>query len=144
MNITTVSVTVMRSHDYCHFSVTLGAEQSTSLVVEAGAPGAIVRQYKEKDPITLEDIDGLRKEAARLADKAVEQYKIAKANQYRLAREKRDRSYELREIKSIKEMPETDRTPEQQAKLKTHADEVYEAGRRFDYQDQWDDDEAED
>lgn len=54
--ITHASVKVMRSHDYCHFEVSLGYDA----------------------PATLEQIDALRKEAARLADKAVEQYKIAK------------------------------------------------------------------
>lgn len=43
----------------------------------------------------------------------------------------------------IKAKSETDRTPDEQARLKLHQDEVWEASRRFDYDDQWDDDQEE-
>jgi hypothetical protein len=47
------SVKVMRSHDYCHFEVVLTSSEAN----------------------TPQLVDELRKTAARLADKAVEQYK---------------------------------------------------------------------
>ena len=52
------SVKVMRSYDFCHFEVSLSS-------VNDGEISSV-------------EVDELRKEAARLADKAVEQYKIAK------------------------------------------------------------------
>ncbi|MHA3773636.1 hypothetical protein ACXR0O_19040 [Verrucomicrobiota bacterium sgz303538] len=47
------SVRIMRSYQYCNFEVNL---QST-------------------EPVSLADVDAMRREAARLADKAVEDYK---------------------------------------------------------------------
>ena len=57
------SVKVMRSYDYCHFEIVLGRDQTDK-----------INAYE----ITENDVDGMRKEAARLVDKAVEQYKIKK------------------------------------------------------------------
>ena len=118
----------MRSHDYCHFSVTLSSDT-----------------LPNSDPeIQLVHIDALRKDAARLADKAVDQYKVAKANHARLAQEHRSREWYLEEIERIEKIAETDRTPEQQAKLKLRQDEQYHAGARFDYEDDWQDDGTDD
>ena len=50
------AVKVMRSYDYCHFEIQLASSDSK----------------------TIGEIDEMRKEAARLADKAVKQYAIAK------------------------------------------------------------------
>lgn len=61
LTIDVAGVKVMRSYDYCHFEITL----SGSL---GGTPE--LERFKA--------IDEMRKEAARLADKAVEQYKVAK------------------------------------------------------------------
>lgn len=63
------SVKVMRSHDYCHFEVSLTSS-------EANKP---------------EEVDALRKVAARLTDKAVRQYQIAKINASKLLEEKFNR-----------------------------------------------------
>lgn len=128
MNITNVSVTVMRSHDYCHFSVTLGA------TVEAS----------DNNAQAIAATDELRKTAARLADKAVDQYKVYKANEVRLQREARERRWEEREIKNIEEIAEGERTPEQQAKLKAFKDANWEASKQFDYEDNWEHDGTDD
>ena len=128
MNITTCSVTVMRSHDYCHFSVTLGSDTNLT----------------QDNDIKLADVDALRKSAARLADKAVAQYKVAKANEARLSSEMREHQWELGEIERIKKTAETDRTPEQQATLKLHNDKTWHASRSFDYEDDWQDDGTDD
>lgn len=123
MNITTCSVRVMRSYDYSHFEIVMGA--------------------------TLEDgddsifcTDELRKRAMRLADKAVEQYKIAKTNAEAIERDESNRGHRMREIERIAETPETDRTPEQQAKLKAWNDRIHKQNRRprYDYEDDWSED----
>lgn len=112
-----VSVKVMRSHDYCHFEVQLG----------------------HSGPITAEAVDGMRKAAARLADKAVEQYKIAKEN----ADDRRNADYTAgnarikAEADRIREMAETDRSDSEKATLKDYEDAVFRAGRSYDYQDDW-------
>jgi hypothetical protein len=125
MNITTCSVRVMRSYDYSHFEVTLGG------AVDLGSTN---EQF-------LAETDELRKRAMRLADKAVAQYKIAKRNADLIERDESEREYRKREISRIAEMPETDRSPEQQAKLKAWNDRIHEQNRRprYDYEDDWDD-----
>lgn len=114
--IKTASVKVMRSHDYCHFEVALS--------IDADQPSGV----------SLTTVNDLRKEAMRLADKAVEQYKIAK--QRMLNDSTPFLSTEVREIRAL---AETDRTPEQKAKLKAYDDEVFAAQRQYDYQDDWQD-----
>lgn len=110
------SVKVMRSHDYCHFEIVLGFAA----------------------PASLEYVDELRKNAARLADKAVEQYKIAKKDAERRASDFRQRCYDKPTITEIRAKAETDRTPEEQAQLKAYDDAVFAANRRYDYEDVWD------
>lgn len=98
------AVKVMRSYDYCHFEVALSttAEQ------------------------TLQEIDDMRKEAARLADKAVQQYYNAKEH----AQHRANLEWE---VKAIKEhCPESGWTPEQKAKVKALEDWEY-----YNYQDDW-------
>lgn len=114
MNITTASVKVMRSFDYCHFEVCLGFNESVS----------------------VQDVDELRKDAARLADKAVEQYKIAKRNaelsegdEYRLLSLRR--RCEEAEAKS-----ESDRSPQEKAAIKYFRDRAFHRNRpHYDYED---------
>jgi len=122
----------MRSFDYCHFSVTLAASSTE---------GA---EIIEKTGLLPEEVDDLRKVAARLADKAVDQYKVKKANESRLTEESRSRRWYLEDIERIKEKDEERRTPEEQAKLKLHQDERWEAHRSFDYEDDWRDDGTDD
>jgi len=114
--INSASVKVMRSHDYCHFEVVLGAEDSH---------------------LEVEQVDELRKAAARLADKAVEQYKVAKRNFEELDRERREHEWDAQNVDRIKEKPEHERTPEEAVALKKFNDHQY--SRRYDYEDDWHD-----
>lgn len=108
------SVKVMNSYDYCHFEVALSAED-----------------------VTIEDVDILRKEAQRLVDKSIKQYKIAK----RIASQAPD-SYMSSKARSIKEnFPKSEWTPEQAAMVKAYDDAVF-AASHYDYQDDWEDDDA--
>ncbi len=128
MNITTASVRVMRSADYCHFEVILG--------------GTIDANYDNEQ--FLAETDELRKRAARLADKAVAQYWIAKRNAEKRENELRDYDYKRRCAEHIRAINESDRTVEQMAQLKAHDDAKFEASKRFDYEDDWQDDEEDD
>jgi hypothetical protein len=124
LTINIASVKVMRSHDYCHFEVSLAASVDCP----------------PDSPEWYQQVDNLRKNAARLADKAVAQYQIAKAahqseegslDSLRYAAEQAGRT------------PESERTPEQKAAIKALADARF-AQRHYDYQDDWNDDEQDD
>lgn len=119
--ISSASVRVMRSHDYNHFEVNLGTNDEFLL---------------------LEEVDELRKAAARLADKAVEQYKLAKRNAQKRASESEDRERLKWSIDRIRNRPESTRTIDEQARLKAFDDESWALSRAYDYQDDWDDEEA--
>ena len=108
--ITHASVKVMRSHDYCHFEVSLGYDA----------------------PATLEQIDTLRKEAARLADKAVAQYQAAKK-----AASLRSEMAEKWRLESALKTPESDRSPEEKGIIKYHQDAAFRARFNYDYEDDW-------
>lgn len=114
----TAAVKVMRSHDYCHFEVVLSSSA-------ANTPAAV---------------DELRKAAARLADKAVAQYRVAKRNAQRLLEEAGQREYVTSRIEEIRKKVEGDRTVREQAELKAYDDERWAASRAYDYEDDWDDD----
>jgi hypothetical protein len=116
--IQSASVKVMRSHDYCHFEVSLSSSEAT----------------------TPAHVDELRKEAARLADKAVAQYRIMKRNANKLVQETQERGYLSRRIEATREKAEGDRTVREQAELKAYEDQVWRASRRYNYDDVWDDD----
>lgn len=111
------SVKVMNSYDYCHFEVALSSED-----------------------VGLEDVDNLRKEAQRLVDKAIKQYKIAK----RAAVVDLTPSSELvRRVRAIREnFPQSEWTPEQNATVKEYEDRQFRASVRYDYQDEWEDEEG--
>lgn len=111
----TASVKVMRSFDYCHFEVILGSTE----------------------PIDLAGVDAMRKEAARLADKAVRQYRVAKVNAAKLVSEKQNRAYLIRDIERIESIDEGERTVSEQAKLKAYSDQQWEASHHYDYDDDW-------
>jgi len=111
------SVKVMRSYDYCHFEVCLSSDE-------------------EK---TLEEINDMRKEAAKLTDKAVKQYAQFKNFHGWIA----DSRYEFRrlekEIAEIKETPKSEWTPKQKAKIKLFDDILFCYEREYDYDNNWDD-----
>lgn len=115
------SVKVMRSHDYCHFEINLSAS--------INCPPDSAEWFGQ--------VDGLRKNAARLADKAVEQYKVAKR-----AHESEKNSWDtLKYAAEQAELtPEAERTPEEKAAIKALADARFNQ-RHYDYQDDWQDDE---
>ena len=117
LTINTASVKVMRSHDYCHFEVALAASV----------------ECPPDSPEWFQQVDNLRKNAARLADKAVTQYKVAKD-----ARQSEDSSWGsmLYAAKQAERTPESERTPEEQAAIKALADARF-SQRRYDYQDDW-------
>jgi len=119
----------MKSFDYSHFEVTLSAQSGNVATATDGSAKIIV-----PGELTLEDIDGLRKEAARLADKAVEQYKRKKkALEVGL-------SYTYRnlcdEAAKIEQMPEQERSEEHKAILKKVGDLRHQA--KYDYEDRYD------
>jgi len=117
MKIGSAGVKVMRSYDYCHFEVCLGVSE----------------------PVTLEEVDALRKDAQRLADKAVEQYKIAKEDVNRCLDSKFKVERLRREVQVIVEnYPKSEWTPEQQARVKALEDLVFALSRQYDYEDEWD------
>lgn len=120
--VTACTVKVMRSFDYCHFEIVLGATTEAN-----------------EQQISNADIDLLRKEAARHADKAVEQYKVAK--RAILARENAGRTADMyeEEAKRISEIEDTARTPDEQATLKAYNDALFRANRSYDYDDDWED-----
>jgi hypothetical protein len=103
-NVSHASVKVMRSYDYCHFEIVLGSDTA----------------------FTPQQVDELRKTAARLADKAVAQYKVAKENAFKLEYDEL-----TRQAKEVRKIGEKDRTPEQMAILKRYQD------RAYDYEDDW-------
>jgi len=120
--IQTASVKVMRSYDYCHFEINL----STS-----------------GELLSVKEVDNLRKEAARLADKAVEQYKVAKAVAEAKTSAESCVYYNGNRIAELKNISESERTPEQKAQIKAYDDEQFRARRTYDYQDDFETDYSE-
>jgi len=117
--ITSASVKVMRSYDYCHFEIVLGTAQDPNNPI----------------PLTNGMVDDLRKAAARLADHAVEQYKIAKSASDTL--EAMNSSYNL---KRAQDTPESERTSQMKAIIKYHQDAEFAARFTYDYEDDYDPD----
>lgn len=123
MKIDSAAVKVMRSYDYCHFEVSLSTDNKE-----------VLTSY-----LSPEDVDELRKQAARLVDKAVEQYIIAKKNRERLAYGPSMGQQE--EFAEAIATPEPDRTPEDKALVKAASDAAFHANRQYDYEDDWERDE---
>ena len=123
MGYNSVGVKVMRSFDYCHFEIQLGWNSAENYGAE----------------IEYENVDELRKEAARLVDKAVEQYKIKK-NSIQGYFDLESKIESLREkYKTFAESKPKDWwTPEQKAIAKTLDDLIFEYNNNYyDYQDDW-------
>jgi hypothetical protein len=115
------SVKVMLSYDYCHFEIALASDQE----------------------MAIEEIDEMRKDAQRLADKAVEQYKIAKQ-----MAELRINSVHLKEnfkqqCSIIEKKPEGERTINEIAQLKAYQDDTWQSrfDHDYDYEDNYQEDE---
>ncbi len=110
------SVKVMRSYDYCHFEVSLGTEL----------------------PLTLEEIDEIRKEAAKLADRAVEQYKIAKRFAAEAEQDSRQASWLKHQVEQILKKPESEWDEDEKANVKALRDIEFRASRAsYDYSDEF-------
>ena len=117
------SVKVMRSYDYCHFEVCIGWDDL---------------KFEDTAEFT-KAVDDLRKDAARLADKAVIQYKTAKKHyQEALYRGKQVKHYR-KEVDEIQKIPEPEWTPRQKAQIKALADYEFMLSKLYDYQDGWED-----
>ena len=117
LTINLASVKVMRSHDYCHFEVNLAASVDCP----------------PDSPEWFQQVDALRKNAARLADKAVEQYKVAKRQHSEADATMDNLKYEAARAENT---PEDQRSPEEKAAIKALADYRFNA-RRYDYEDDW-------
>jgi len=110
------SVKIMRSYDYCHFEICLGTDEDISLI----------------------DVDKIRKDAQRLADKAVDQYKIAREECSRKISLRQERDLIINKVRAIKEnFPESEWTEEQKALVKTLEDYEWQLSHDYDYEDNW-------
>lgn len=115
--IKTASVKVMLSYDYSHFEASMSLEN--------------------EDGIELQEVDNARKMCQRLADKAVGQYKQAKAS----ASRRSDGEYKMAnfesQCKKIQAKDEGDRTINEVAMLKQYENEKWQEQfeDRYDYDD---------
>lgn len=110
------SVKIMRSYDYNHFEVSLSSDED----------------------MTLEQIDVMRKEAARLVDKAVTQYQLMKKYHSAKANAKMRDDKQLRHDRSLAiKTPESERTESEKAVIKAYDDHIFMLNHDWDYQDWW-------
>ena len=109
------SVKIMLSYDYCHFEVCLSSDKN----------------------MTLKKINETRKDAQRLADEAVRQYKVAKNKAELKIMLKHERMRLENDVKMIKEKPLSERTPEEKAKIKALRDKEYWKQYDYDYEDDY-------
>ena len=107
------SVKIMLSYDYCHFEIALASDKE----------------------MTLKEINEMRKNAQRLADEAVRQYKVAKEMASKRIEISRERANLEREVATIKNIPKKEWTAEQKAKVKALADREYWNKFDYDYED---------
>lgn len=114
--ITSASVKVMQSYNYCHFEVSMAVENENGL--------------------SNLDIDNARKDCQRLTDKAVLQYQQAKRFESKRASLQSEKSILEREVSQIKQQPENTWSVTDKAKVKALADHNWDL--QFDYEDDWD------
>lgn len=107
------SVKIMRSYDYCHFEICLGSDEDMS----------------------LDQIDNMRKDAARLVDKATSQYIIAKEKANAKLHLDCEKKQLMRTIENIKTKPENEWTAEERAKIKALEDHEYWEQYDYNYED---------
>lgn len=116
------TVKIMRSYDYNHFEVSLSSDEE----------------------MNLEQIDDMRKEAARLVDKAVTQYQVAKVvgnEKIKAARlSDTDIAVMKRQYERAVKVPEQERSPSDKAEIKAYEDHKFMLEHVWDYQDWWYDD----
>jgi hypothetical protein len=107
----TASVKVMLSYDYCHFEASM--------------------QIENEDGLQLSEIDEARKNCNRLANKAVDQYRIYKEIAMKRSNCEYDKGYFEQQCKLIFAKKEGDRTIKEIAMLKQYQDEDWQ--KQFDY-----------
>ena len=106
----------MLSYDYSHFEICLSSDEEMDLT----------------------QIDNMRKDAQRLANKAVKQYQIGKQVAGSKIDAQGNASTLRREVKAIKEnFPKSEWTEEQKAKVKKLDQYEYIIERDYDYEDDW-------
>ena len=105
----TASVKVMNSYDYGHFEMTLGTTE----------------------PVTMAEINEMRKDAQRLVDNAIRQYKQAKSEANGQLAWQKEQFYA--KANEIRQKPVSEWTPEDKAHMKVLADRDWDA--RYDYGD---------
>jgi hypothetical protein len=98
------SVKVMLSYDYCHFEFSKSTDEDVS----------------------NEQLDNMRKECMRLADKAIAQYKIAKNHSNQISSRTNERDDMWRRVKRTMAKPECDRTIGEIAEMKAYGDRNWE------------------
>ena len=105
------SVKIMLSYDYCHFEVALSSDEN----------------------MTLQQVNELRKDAQRLTDEAVRQYKEKKR------RAETDWEWSHRQVlesaEKIRQRPISEWTPGDKAIMKLLDDATWAAQRDYDYDD---------
>lgn len=105
------SVKIMLSYDYCHFEVALSSDKD----------------------MTLAEVNELRKDAQRLTDEAVRQYKKMKEHAGK------DWDWERRRVvdaaEKIRQKPISERTSEDKAVMKLLNDKAWAAHCEYDYDD---------
>ena len=112
------SVKVMLSFNFCHFEISKTTDQN----------------------VDDKSIDDMRKDCMRLVDKAVKQYQVAKRKADSRAIIMSEKADLENEVKKILEVPESERTATQKAKVKALADRDYWDQHNYDYEDDDDDD----
>lgn len=110
------SVKVMLSYNYCHFEASMSLEN--------------------EDGVTNKDIDDARKDCNRLCDKAISQYKRAKAEEIKRSNQQYERATLEKEVSQIRIKPKDEWTVVEQAKVKALEDYNWEA--QFNYEDSGD------
>jgi len=107
-------VKIMLSYNYCHFEVCLGDDTLK----------------------TLKEINEMRKDAQRLADEAVRQYKVAKQKASMFDERNIEYKNLKRQVEIIANKPKSEWTVEDKAKVKALADKEYWETRRYDFNDE--------
>ena len=105
------SVKIMLSYNYCHFEVALSSDLDT----------------------TLKQVNELRKDAQRLTDEAVRQYKKMKEHAEKNWDWERRRVVDASE--KVRQKPKSAWSPEDKAIMKLLSDKAWAAERCYDYDD---------
>lgn len=97
------SVRVMRSHDYCHFEVSLSSDED----------------------MDLDQINEMRKQAALLVDEAVRQYRIAKKKENSRERFEWDKERAIERYKKLSEKPRPEWSIDEAAFMRSYEDKAF-------------------